>query len=113
MEKSKDKTPAVQMQQQSPGSVLEALAREGARQMLARAMEAEVAQFIEKHHDKLDSEGRRQVVRNGYMPARDLVTGIGALTVRQPRLDDRVLKERGEERFTSRSYRGICDGCPA
>jgi len=102
MEKSKDKTPAVQMQQQSPGSVLEALAREGARQMLARAMEAEVAQFIEKHHDKLDSEGRRQVVRNGYMPARDLVTGIGALTVRQPRLDDRVLKERGEERFTSR-----------
>jgi transposase-like protein len=42
------------------------------------------------------------VVRNGYMPARNLVTGIGALTVRQPRLDDRVLKERGEDRFTSR-----------
>ena len=54
MEKSKDKTPTVQMQQQSPGSALEALAREGARQMLARAMEVEVAQFIEKHHDTLD-----------------------------------------------------------
>jgi hypothetical protein len=57
MEKSKDKTHAAQMQQQSPGSpgsVLDELAREGARQMLAQAMEVEVAQFIEKHHDTLD-----------------------------------------------------------
>ena len=101
MEKSKDKTPTGQMQQQSPGSVLEALAREGARQMLAQAMEVEIAEFVERHQNKIDAEGRRQVVRNGYMPARDVVTGIGALAVRQPRLDDRVLKESGEERFSS------------
>jgi transposase-like protein len=69
--------------------------------MLARALEAEVTEFVEKHQNKIDAEGRRQVVRNGYMPARDLVTGIGALVVRQPRLDDRVLKARGEERFSS------------
>jgi len=101
MEKSKNKTPAVQMQPQSPGSVMEELAREGARRLLAQAMEVEIAEFIEKHQDKLDAEGRRLVVRNGYMPARDIVSGIGALAVRQPRLDDRVLKESGEERFTS------------
>jgi putative transposase len=40
-------------------------------------------------------------VRNGYMPARDLVTGIGPLKIRQPRLDDRVLSEGGEDRFSS------------
>ena len=100
MEKPKDKPTAIQMQPQ-PGSVLEELAREGARQILARALEAEVTEFVEKHQNKIDAEGRRQVVRNGYMPARDLVTGIGALVVRQPRLDDRVLKARGEERFSS------------
>ena len=100
MERPKDKPTAVQMQQQ-PGSVLEELAREGARRMLARALEVEVTEFVDKHRNKIDAEGRRQVVRNGYMPARDLVTGIGALMIRQPRLDDRVLKEGGEERFRS------------
>jgi len=101
MEKAKNKTPAVQMQQQLPGSVLEELAREGARQLLAQALEVEVAEFVEKHQSKIDAEGRRQVVRNGYMPARDLVTGIGAVMIRQPRLDDRMLKGSGEERFSS------------
>jgi putative transposase len=42
------------------------------------------------------------VVRNGYMPERDLVTGIGSLSFRQPRVDDRKLAELGEERFSSR-----------
>jgi putative transposase len=101
MEKAQDKATAVQMQQQLPGSVLEELAREGARRMLAQALEVEVAQFVEKHQNMIDAEGRRQVVRNGYMPARDLVTGIGPLKIRQPRLDDRVLSEGGEDRFSS------------
>jgi putative transposase len=101
MEKEQDKATTVAMQEQLPGSVLEELAREGARQLLAQALEMEVAEFVEKHQSKIDCEGRRQVVRNGYMPARDLVTGIGAVMIRQPRLDDRVLKETGEERFSS------------
>ena len=101
MEKAQDKATAVAMQEQLPGSVLEELAREGARRMLAQALEVEVAQFVEKHQTMIDAEGRRQVVRNGYMSARDLVTGIGAVMIRQPRLDDRVLKESGEERFSS------------
>ena len=101
MEKAKNKATAVQMQQQLPGSVLEELARGGARQLLAQALEVEVAQFVEKHQNMIDAEGRRQVVRNGYMPDRDLVTGIGPVKIRQPRIDDRVLSEGGEERFSS------------
>ncbi len=101
MEKSKDKMTGLPLQGQLPGSVLEELAREGARQLLAQALEVEVSEFVEKHQNMIDVEGRRQVVRNGYMPARDLVTGIGPLRIRQPRLDDRVLKETGGERFSS------------
>ena len=101
MEKPKDRTTELPLQEQLPGSVLEELAREGARRLLAQAMEVEVAQFVEKHQNKVDAQGVHQVVRNGYMPARDLVTGIGAIMIRQPRLDDRVLKETEEERFNS------------
>jgi transposase-like protein len=89
------------MQGQLPGTILEELAREGARQLLAQALEAEVDEFLEKHQGKTDGDGRRQVVRNGYMPVRQLVTGIGPVTIRQPRLDDRELKEGAEERFNS------------
>jgi len=101
MEKAKNRPTAIPMQERSPGSVLEELAREGARKMLAQALEVEVAEFVEKHQNRTDAEGRRQVVRNGYMPARELVTGIGPLAIRQPRLDDRVLEGSEEERFGS------------
>ena len=82
-----------------PGTVLEELAREGAREMLAAALEAEVGEFIERYQDSVDESGRRQIVRNGYKPERALVTGIGPISVKQPRVDDRVLDE--EQRFTS------------
>ena len=101
MENPKDKATDLPLQEQLPGSVLEELAREGARRLLAQALEVEVAQFIQKHQNKVDEQGVHQVVRNGYMPARDIVTGIGAVMVRQPRLDDRVLKDSDEERFSS------------
>ena len=69
--------------------------------MLAQAMEAEVALFVEKHADKVDENGHREVVRNGHMPARELVTGIGRVPIKQPRVDDRQLAKQGEERFSS------------
>ena len=86
---------------QGPGSVLEELARRGAQQMLAQAMEAEVALFIDKHADKIDENGHRKVVRNGHMPARELVTGIGRVPIKQPRVDDRQLVKEGEEKGVS------------
>lgn len=78
---------------------MEELARRGARQLLAQAMEAEVAEHIEKHRNLTDEEDRRLVVRNGHLPERELVTGIGPLRVRQPRIDDRALDD--DQRFSS------------
>ena len=48
------------------GSLLDELAREGARKMLATALQAEVAAYIEAHAEDVDENGRRLVVRNGY-----------------------------------------------
>ena len=97
MEKTQDRSASSELQE--PGDVLEELARKGARQLLAQAMEAEVAEFVEKHSGTTDEEGRRLVVRNGHLPERELVTGIGPLRIRQPRVDDRGLAQ--EQRFSS------------
>jgi putative transposase len=97
MEKTQDRSGSSELQE--PGGVLEELARRGARQLLAQAMEAEVAEFVEKHSGTTDEEGRRLVVRNGHLPERELVTGIGPLRIRQPRVDDRGLAQ--EQRFSS------------
>jgi putative transposase len=97
MEKTQDRSASSELQE--PGDILEELARKGARQLLAQAMEAEVSEFVEKHSGTTDKEGRRLVVRNGHLPERELVTGIGPLRIRQPRVDDRGLAQ--EQRFSS------------
>jgi len=79
-------------------SALEEVLREGARQMLQAAIEGEVAEYVAVHQGIRDAEGRRLVVRNGYLPERDLMTGIGPVRIRQPRVHDR----RPEETFTSK-----------
>jgi len=91
-----------ELQEQSPWSVLEELARRGAREMLAKAMELEVTEFTEKHKDKTGEDGHRLVVRNGYMDGRELITGIGPVAIKQPRVDDRRLAELEEQRFSSK-----------
>ena len=62
-------------------SVLEEIVRAGARRMLQVALEGEVADFVEQFSDMVNEEGRRMVVRNGYLPERDLVSGIGPIAV--------------------------------
>lgn len=57
--------------------------------MLARAIQAEVADWIDAHAHITDSAGRRQVVRNGSHPERDILTGLGPISVQQPRVLDR------------------------
>jgi transposase-like protein len=81
--------------------VLTAILRDGAQRMLTQAIEAEVSDWIERHADQRDEGGRRQVVRNGHLPTRKLMTGLGEMEVRQPRVHDR---RRGEqaEKFTSK-----------
>lgn len=57
--------------------------------MLQAAIEAEVTEFVSRHEDRRDDHGRRLVVRNGHLPAREILTGAGPLQVRQPRVRDR------------------------
>jgi putative transposase len=63
--------------------------RTGARALLAQAVEAEVAEFLGQHADLKTSDGRNRVVRHGHLPEREVMTGIGLVGVRQPRVRDR------------------------
>jgi putative transposase len=84
-------------------SLLDEIVRDGARAMLAAALQAEVAAYIESHAGEVDAEGHRLVVRNGYHQAREVTTAAGALPVRAPRVNDkRIDEETGErKRFAS------------
>lgn len=64
--------------------------RNGARALLAQAVEAEVASFLAKHADLKTEDGRARVVRHGHLPEREVMTGIGPVAVRQPRVRDRA-----------------------
>jgi putative transposase len=64
--------------------------RQGARTLLAQAVEAEVADFLAKHADLKTEDGRQRVVRHGHLPEREVMTGIGSVAVRQPRVRDRA-----------------------
>ena len=84
-------------------NVIDQLLRDGARQMLQRAIEREVAAYVEQHAGALDAEGRRLVVRNGFHPKRSIQTGSGSIEVRQPRVNDKRVDENGERvRFASK-----------
>ncbi len=80
------------------GSLLDELVRDGARQMLAAALQAEVATYVEAFAHEVDEAGRRLVVRNGYHQAREVSTAAGAVPVRQPRVNDQRIDEASGER---------------
>jgi transposase-like protein len=95
-------TDAIRFPEASSQDVLTGLLREGAQRLLAQAVEAEVAGYIEAHGDLRDGQGHRLVVRNGYKDERELQTGVGPVKVRQPRVDDRRIDANGQRmRFTS------------
>ncbi len=71
--------------------------RGGARALLAQAVEAEVAAFLGSHADRRTADGRQRVVRHGHLPEREIMTGIGPVAVRAPRVRDRI--GRGDERI--------------
>src|SRR5215207_3754099 len=71
--------------------------RNGARELLQQAVEAEVAEFVRRHRELKDEHERQRVVRNGYRPERTIQTGIGEVTVKAPRARDRA----GEIKFQS------------
>ena len=69
--------------------VLTEILRDGAQRLLSQAVAAEVASWIESHRHEIDGQGHRQVVRNGNLPKRDILTGVGPVEVTQPRVHDR------------------------
>jgi transposase-like protein len=100
----KDDTSVIALRQ--PDSVedpLTEIALEGARRMLAAALQAEAEAFVEQFCEELLPDGRQRVVRHGYGPERVIQTGIGALEVKRPKVRDRAANaESGEKvRFSS------------
>ncbi len=84
-------------------SLLDEIVRDGARRMLAAALQAEVAGYVDAHAHLVDENGHRLVVRNGYHDEREVVTAAGAVPVKAPRVNDkRVDPETGKRcRFSS------------
>ncbi|WP_046007481.1 IS256 family transposase [Pseudoalteromonas rubra] len=77
----------------APENPLEQVLKHGAQQLLASAIEAELAELLEQFsHERLD-DGRLRVVRNGYQPERMIQTGLGDIPVRVPKVRDRKDKE--------------------
>ncbi len=76
--------------------------RNGARALLIQAVdvEAEVAEFLAKHTDLKTETGQQRVVRHGHLPEREIMTGIGPVAVRQPRVRDREATEGARIRYS-------------
>jgi len=77
---------------------LDYLVREGVRRMLQEALENEVTECLARLVSERTKDGRQAIVRNGHLPARDLLTGAGSVRIRQTRVRD----QRRELKFTSR-----------
>ena len=73
----------------APTDPLTELLREGARKLIAQAVEAELEQFLALHRHLRTEAGLQAVVRNGHLPERELNTGIGAVSVKIPKVRDR------------------------
>jgi transposase-like protein len=96
------------------GSLIDEIVRDGARRMLATALEAEVAAYIAAHAGQLDERGRRLVVRNGHGKPRQVLTSAGAVEVVAPRVNDKRTDEvTGErQRFASAILPAWCRKSP-
>src|SRR4051794_7468603 len=96
------------------GSLLDEILDDGARAMLAAALQAEVAAYIEAHADQVDERDRRLVVRNGHHDPREVATAAGAVPVRQPRVNDKRIDEATGERvrFSSAILPAWCRKSP-
>ena len=76
--------------------------RTGARKLLTEALEVEIEGFLSQYRDLRDNQNRQRVVRNGYLPEREIQTGIGPVTAKVPRARDRQADhESGPIRFKS------------
>ena len=75
--------------------------RNGAQALLAQAVEAEIAAFLSMYAENMTQDGRQRLVRHGHLPEREIITGIGPVAVRCPRVRDRVGEGSERIRFSS------------
>ena len=76
----------------TPGSIQDSLTellRQGARGLIEKAVEAELQGLLDQYENVIDLAGRQAVVRNGYLPEREILTGLGPVPVRIPKVRDR------------------------
>jgi len=94
--------------------LIDEIVREGARRMLAAALQAEVAAYIAAHAEEVDEQGRRLVVRNGYAEPRQVLTSAGAVEVKTPRVNDKRIDEATGQRarFSSAILPAWCRKSP-
>jgi putative transposase len=85
----KEDTAGVLSQPGAIGDSLTELLRQGARGLIEKAVEAELQLLLEQYANVTDLGGRQAVVRNGYLPERDILTGLGPVSVRVPKVRDR------------------------
>lgn len=97
----KNKVVELKKPEEASKDALTEVCRQGAREMLQRALEAEIADFLEQYKGMVDETGKRQIVRNGYLPEREIQTGIGAITAKVPRARDKR-KNADKVRFNSK-----------
>ena len=86
-----------------PGTFTDSLTeilRNGAHALLTQAVEVEVAEFLSRYADLKTEAGRRRIVRHGHLPEREIMTGIGPVAVRQPRVRDREASGGERIRFS-------------
>lgn len=74
---------------ESFNDALTALVRQGARRIIAEAVEAELQEFLKQYQNLKDGQGRQAVVRNGHLPERTIVTGVGEVEIQVPKVRDR------------------------
>ena len=85
---NKDNVIPLEKPEENP-DLLTGLLRAGARELIAQAVHAELTEFLTRYEDVMDSLGRRQVVRNGYLPQREIMTGIGPVDIQVPKTRDK------------------------
>ena len=80
---------------------LTGILRQGARDLLAQALEMEIETVLNQYKDLKDQGGHQRVVRNGYLPERQIQTGIGPVSVEAPRIRDRSPQQSERITFSS------------
>jgi putative transposase len=71
---------------ESFNDALSELVRQGARQIIAQAVETELQEFLVHYQDLKDDQGHQAIVRNGYLPQRTVMTGVGSVDIQVPKV---------------------------